>query len=258
MDQDELHGEPAAPEESSPEPEHPQVQRTIAIVLSWKRTENLPYVIRGLRRQSYVDDIMIFHNHPSDRRMDGCINVFSDHNFGCAVRHQLALLLDYDYFVFIDDDLMLSRDLAPWLVPQRDKHGERRILGLVGHTLNLANQTAPYSSGSSSVSKTPRAVDLVKGRFHMLSRGAIQAICDAGLHTRALLAEDDIRANVAVQMAFGEPGLLVPAVGVRYLPEPHGRWHRSNHLDDRDQAVQEAMELGWRPLGPRDDRITSE
>ena len=232
--------------------------KTLAIVLSWKRCENLPDVVEGLRRQSYIDDIMIFHNHPSDRRIDGCINVFSDHNFGCAVRHQLAPLLDYDYFVFTDDDLMLTEDLASRLVPVTEAHGQRSVIGLYGRKLNCENPRVAYSTGRTVRAKAIIPVDVVKGRFHVLSRAAIQALSSPGLNTPALLAEDDIRVNVAVQWVFDEPSYLVPATGVKELPAPHARWRRAHHLAARDQAVYDGLQLGWKPLGHLDDPVATE
>lgn len=199
---------------------------------------------------------MIFHNHPSNRRMDGCINIVSDHNFGCAIRHQLAPLLDYDTFVFSDDDLMLTEDLAPRLVPVIEAHGERSVLGLYGHRLSLDQPRAAYSNGERFTAREVVPVDIVKGRFHILSQAAVHAVGSPGLSTPALLAEDDIRVNIAVQWAFGEPSYLVPAVGVKELPAPHARWHRADHLAARDRAVSDGLQLGWRPLGSLDDPVT--
>ena len=240
--------------------ERPESRRdkTLAVVLSWKRPENLPQVVEGLRRQSYIDDIMIFHNHPSDRRIDGCINIVSDHNFGCAVRHQLATLLDYDCFVFTDDDLMLTQDLASRLMPVIEALGQRSVIGLFGHMLDCADPRAAYSNGKTITTDEVIPVDVVKGRFHILSRATLQAISGPGLNTPALLAEDDIRVNVAVQWAFDEPSYLVPAKGVKDLPAPHARWRRSQHFAARDRAVHDGLQLGWRPLGPLDDPIPAE
>ena len=233
-------------------------QKTLAIALSWRRPENLPKVVKGLRRQSYIDDIMIFHNHPSDRRIDGCINIVSDHNFGCAVRHQLALLMDYDTFVFTDDDLMLTEDLAPRLVPVIEAHGQQSVIGLYGHMLDIEHPRAAYSSGRTVTAEGVMPVDLVKGRFHVLSRAVLQAISGPGLNTPALLAEDDIRVNVAVQWVFDEPSYLVPAFGVKELPAPHARWRRAHHFEARDQAVYDGLQLGWRPLGSIDDPVQAD
>ncbi|MEM7587717.1 MAG: hypothetical protein AAF560_30295 [Acidobacteriota bacterium] len=232
--------------------------RALALVLSWRRPDNLPRVIEGLRRQSFIDDIMIFHNHPSDRRMEGCLNVVSDHNFGCAVRHQLAQLLDYETFVFSDDDLMLTEDLAPQLMPVIRAYGQRSVIGLFGHMLDRQRPNAAYSHGERVTTREVRPVDLVKGRFHVLSRACLQAISAPGLNTPALLAEDDIRVNVAAQWAFDEPSYLVPVRGVKDLPAPHARWRRKDHLQARDQAVYDGLQLGWRPLGPLDDPAPTE
>ena len=69
-------------------------ERIVAIVLSWKRLKNIPLVVWGLKKQSYIDDIIIFHNHPSWLKMPGCINIFSDLNLGCIIRHQIASVLE--------------------------------------------------------------------------------------------------------------------------------------------------------------------
>jgi glycosyltransferase involved in cell wall biosynthesis len=84
-----------------------------AIVLSYNRPLNMPLVIQGLESQSFIDDIIIIHNSPESPQFPKHKNIVSDINLGCAIRHSIASLLSgYDYFVFIDDDLYLNRDLS--------------------------------------------------------------------------------------------------------------------------------------------------
>lgn len=224
-------------------------KKILAIVLSHDRPQNIPHVVGGLKKQSCIDDIVIIHNYPSNIRIEGCYNIFSDINFGCMIRHQIAFMFnDYDYFVFSDDDIMLRCDISDSITKSICQFGKECVLGLFGVRVNLKNREKAYSTGRNIVSNNsdPLAVDIVKGRFHILSKEAIFALASSNLNTKLLREEDDIRASVGVQKAFGKPGYLIPVKrSVQNLFQTGGLRDRPFHLQNRDQAVCDAFDLGW-------------
>ena len=217
-----------------------------AIVLSWKREKNIPFVVEGLKKQSFIDDILIFHNSPASKKIPDCINIVSELNLGCMVRHSIADLLDYDYFVFSDDDFCLRGDLTKVILPYINSHGSESVLGFFGREL-AKDSAEPYTSGKSVTTDTFKPVDIVKGRFYIMSKRSLRALAESEFNTKCLRSEDDIRANVTCQYYFEKPSYLLPFSKeyVEELPEPHALHERSFHNEYRDTAVTDAIKFGW-------------
>ena len=223
----------------------------VAIVLSWKRERNLPRVVRGLRRQSFVDTVVVVHNQPSRMRVPDCINLYCGANLGCGIRHLVAHdLVGWDAYLFIDDDLALEEDVASVLIPAFRSRGQESAIGFFGQVLNTEAPHRAYSTGYGGRCGTLLPVDVVKGRFHVLSRQSVERLNAGSKSTPALEEEDDIRVSLALQKATGQPSYLVPAPSMSELAEPKARWRRSGHLDVRDRAVSDAKVMGWRPVAP--------
>lgn len=223
-------------------------ERIVAIVLSWKRTRNLPQVVFGLKKQSYIDDIVILHNHPSRLPIPGCTNTFLEGNQGTIIRHEIASKLSgYDFFVFSDDDLMLSDDFASEVIPAMRALGKESVLGFFGRNVEPSHSGAAYTSGKyirAAVSPVP--VDIVLGRFHIISKRGIDEIARSGLNTPALRSEDDIRANVILQRRFGKPSFVLPRKHrIIELLDSNALSHRKDHFERRNNALRDALELGW-------------
>ncbi|MFC1851370.1 hypothetical protein ACFL27_14325 [candidate division CSSED10-310 bacterium] len=222
-----------------------------AIVLSWKRTKNLPQIVFGLKKQSFIDDIFILHNHPSKLWVPGCKNIFFKKNKGCIIRHHFASTLkEYDYFVFSDDDLMLKDDFSKEVLEAIRKHGKESVLGFIGHELDLNNKDKPYTSGKYKTSKKViMPVDIVKGRFHIISKLGITVMAKSGLDTDALKSEDDLRANIALQRKFKKPSYLIPIKHeIVELQDNHALEYRSFHIKYRDRAIRDGLTLGWKSI----------
>ena len=222
-----------------------------AIVLSWKRTKNLPQIVFGLKKQTFIDDIFILHNHPSKLWVPGCKNVFYKENKGCIIRHHFAATLnEYDYFVFSDDDLMLKHDCSKEVLEAIRKYGGESVLGFFGHVLNMNNKEKPYSSGRYKISKKViMPVDIVKGRIHIISKQGINLMAKSGPDTELLKSEDDLRANIALQREYGKPSYLIPIKNeIVELQDNYALEHRGFHEKNRDRAIRDGLSLGWKRL----------
>jgi len=222
--------------------------KVCSILLSWKRPDNIPIIVDGLKKQKIVDDVIILHNHPSDIKIEGCKNIVSDINLGCIARHKIAEILDYDHFIFSDDDLCLKEDISEILEEHMRKYGSRSVLGAYGRKLNMENKEKRYSTGYETGNQFEYA-DIVKGRFHIMSRNAISILAQSKFNTEHLRSEDDIRANVSVQMHTKVPSVIMPIRGYfRDLPDQHALWKNPAHMNNRDMAIEEAIRLQWSKL----------
>ncbi|MBW3019660.1 hypothetical protein KY334_00015 [Candidatus Woesearchaeota archaeon] len=226
-------------------------KKIAAIVLSWKRPKNLPFVIYGLKKQSCIDKIIILHNHPSKRWIPRCKNIFFEENHGCIIRHKYAAEIEgFDYFLFSDDDLMLKHDVSKVILNAINLYGEESMYGFFGQKLNLKS-TKPYSQGTPINSISRDFVDIIKGRLHIISKEGIKEMTNSNLDTPALLSEDDIRANIILQMKFNKANILLPLhKNPIDLQKKHALERRKNHLLLRDEAILDGIKMGWSPIRP--------
>jgi hypothetical protein len=98
--------------------------RVALILLTWKRVAHLPASLALLAQQSDQDfAAYVLNNNPDareavDRAVAGCPRpvevVHWPHNGGVMARHELAGALkdQYDYFLFIDDDLLFTHQFV--------------------------------------------------------------------------------------------------------------------------------------------------
>lgn len=232
-------------------------RRVAAIVLSWKRPLNIPLVVRGLKRQTFIDDILVWHNHPSRFWCPGVSNFFSPKNFGCVIRHDLAAILpDYDYFVFCDDDLYLTQDASEAMNRAIDDYGPTSVIGIFGKDMNMNTPDQPYSAGQERIAGNDTLkTDIVKGRFHIVSRENIKALFEEHRSGDFNETEDDLRLNIFVQLRHQRPGILVPVYRkYKDLPQQHAVFSRKNHFEKRDQVIKDAIEEGWLPNSRKDQK----
>jgi glycosyltransferase involved in cell wall biosynthesis len=228
-----------------------------AFVLSYKREENLPAVIRGLKRQSFVDNIYIIHNHPSKRKVDGAINIFSQKNFRCIARHSIAQLAENEYVLFMDDDLELMTDLSPRFIQALETEPEA-VAGLLGNNVDPgAPARQLYWSGGKfhEGSSFQRFVDIVIGRCHLCKRKYLgESFKFIAQHDFPIdnftVIRDDVILNLAAQLQTKVPGILVPAQidrDFKNLPEPHAVWKMKSHFAIRSSIIKYFMDNGWTP-----------
>jgi glycosyltransferase involved in cell wall biosynthesis len=85
-----------------------------ACLLSWKRPENLPAIVRTLRHLEFIDEILIWNNNPDVRLefTDSNTRVLeSSENQGCYGRF-LCAAQARNPVVYVQDDDALNRDVA--------------------------------------------------------------------------------------------------------------------------------------------------
>lgn len=232
-----------------------------AFILAYKREENLPAVLEGIRRQSFVKDIYVVHNWPSVKRVDGVINIFSEKNFGCIGRHAIAQLAEAPYVLFVDDDLELKTDFSSRFIAAA-KSEPGALIGMFGCDIDPAvpPEKLYASGGEYSPSLFQRYVDVVKGRVHMCRKehllNSFQFIFAHRGKIDGLRKDDfimdDLILNLSTQLKTQTPGILIPVdIGKgEYvnLKEDYGASFMPDHHLLRSHLVRKFLELGWQPL----------
>lgn len=221
------------------------------VILSYRRPrEQVQRVLACCMQQAHPPaGAIVFHNAPSCRTIDGALNVIADRNLGCSSRHAAALLLPYQYYAFIDDDVLVrGRDVLGNLVHAvSDPFVEPHLVGIVGR--DLAGPIAPYSAGREHRGE-PRSVDVVKGWLHAATRKAVLAACALRESiSEATAMEDDLCLSASATVGMQrKPMIIATKTGdFEHIRDDLGNERRQDHYARRDAAVHELRNrIGWR------------
>jgi len=229
-----------------------------AFILGYKRDKNIPKVVRGLRKQSFVKDIYVFHNFPSKLKIKNVINIYSDKNFGCIARHGLAILSDSEYALFVDDDLELKTDFSMRFI-KAIKKNPYSIIGLFGVNISQQeNMKNIYRNGEHYKNYSfQRYVDIIKGRVHLTHKqnilNSFNFIINNKLKIDGLRKNDfimdDLILNLATQIRTKHPSILIPCKEseMRELSAEHGAETLKNHYRNRSLLTKKFLNIGWIP-----------
>lgn len=223
-----------------------------AVLLSYDRLDTLQQVVAGLKKQSCLRDIYIWHNHPSNLKMEGVINIYSEKNFKCRARHAFALNLDAEYILFMDDDIVIPEDYSRYILDGIKKYGDYAVLGPQGVLVDLkkAKKTGLYYDwgGGYDFIKKPVFVDIVKGRFHIVKRQYIiytflfEFEINSPLEER--ITSDDIFINLSIQCSINKPSVVISLPAFEEL-NSGGLYQREDHLKMRSDLVKRFIDFGW-------------
>ena len=177
-----------------------------AVVLSWKRPDNLDKIIKSLKDQKVIDTIYVWHNYPSQKKVEGAINIYSEKNFDTYIRHIFAMALDSDYILFQDDDLILDGDNSDVILSYIRKYGKRAaVMGPFGKK---------YSKKQGSV--------VILGRMHIVKRAyLIYPILfeKEYKYKRDKTIGDDIFLNLSIQHFTQSKSIIMKELKTKNLPE---------------------------------------
>jgi hypothetical protein len=138
-----------------------------AIILNYRRPDNIPNLINSIRMQNCKIDIALWNNGDW-QQFDADLQINSTKNLFCLPRWYVAGMMDSDYVFFIDDDLMLvDNNVITTCVEEEKKHN--CIIGYQG--VQLAASPPFYTNGNHYKNETTdTCVDVVKGRFMFMKR----------------------------------------------------------------------------------------
>ena len=146
------------------------MQKVGVFLLSFMRPDTTPRVVDSVLHQTIKPTaVYIFNNNPKiQTNYAGCININSQENFYCIIRHAIALTREVDYCLFVDDDVVLKPKVIENFLNYIKKYPEA-ILGYYGR--NVIRSEALYSLDKSNwfVNKE-KEVDLIMGMIHFCKR----------------------------------------------------------------------------------------
>lgn len=225
--------------------------RIVAVVLNYERAVNVPIVVESLQGGKIVPgEIIVIDNDPeSDLQVEGVTLMRCGRNFGCSIRHALALVTDATHCLFVDDDLALGlntlRDFVNWHARLPEA-----ILGHFGMVVDHHRAEKPYSGGRRLPEPTdkPREVDVVLGRVHFCRVDKLaQAFTLLGKMTDYPHRQcDDILLSLANRL-YGHKNYIVPTDSLsttHNLPEfDIGLSREKGHYDLRNRATRLLLDL---------------
>ena len=197
-----------------------------AILLSWKRAQNLPAIIAELSRIPEIREILVWNNDP-ERTLDlpGVNVVNAPANFRRLARYCLVPLAKHDHIWFQDDDLLVSAEQFHELL-RHYQNDRARIVGCRGHNIRDGKYVYEDAYGE---------VDVVLGQTMMFHRGMLAAAF-AALGELPPPTHDDI----AFSLSCGRKHLAVNVEPLRDLgmSDDVALHRRPQHTATRQAAVE--------------------
>jgi len=232
--------------------------KATAVVLAYKREKDLDKVIEGIKKQSFVDKIYIFHNAPSTKKVDGAINIISEENFGCYARHVFSLMLKDDYFLYVDDDTYLTRDMTEEFSKAVDI-SPNSIIGIFG--ANFSHNGNYKDSKFIRFSGFYRFVDMIIGRVHLANKKSLISSIDfvtknhskiQGLEKDTFI-HDDLILNVTNQISGNPPSLLIPSKedDIQNLDSRFGSSLNKTHYQVRTLLLKQFFKNGFQTISEK-------
>ncbi len=205
--------------------------RVTAILLSYKRPENIPIILDSLRVQTEKPDIMLINNG-GFQTFGVKKTVHIPWNAGAWIRHPFAVCTQTPFVMFLDDDLIpTDPDFVRDMMYICDLHRDG-ITGIFGKCLG----PEPYY-----YSKAPDAtewVHIVKGRCMMLGRSLFERVTFGNITRPITVAHEDVYLSLEIgrgeRAHWVDPGLQGR---IENLPEPFAESKRPQHYPERDAMV---------------------
>jgi hypothetical protein len=235
-----------------------------AVIINWKRPENVAQIVEALERQSVPCTITICDCHPEPRfALPDRTRLHADriyhwhHNTGPYSRFVPLASYDHEFTLFLDDDMLPGDHCARHFL---DCAGVIRRFGVLGQ---LGRIVAP--SGEYLPRHVPRGdgfveVDIVIRGYFVRTRH-LPLVADLRWrmnHVSGPLPVDDLLLCVAMGQLAGLPCYLTPAdadpetrMNRRELPQPYSLSGQPDHLKIRTTFLRDAQSIGWVPLQAR-------
>jgi len=171
-----------------------KVSQVTAVLLNYKRPENMGALVESLRSQTEPVSILLVDNSGQMEPWDVDRTVYVPWNAGCYARTIFALYADTKWVIMLDDDLM-PNDTRFVEDALRIAEQHRFITGAFGCRLS---KTPPHYMGRPNIDSTGPS-PIVKGRFMVYRRALLDYITLGGFmqYKRYRIRCDDIYLNLS-------------------------------------------------------------
>lgn len=216
-------------------------------LLSFKRPDTTPKVVKAIQNQTVKPhSIYLFNNNPEIQvKYPGVININSEENFRCIIRHAIALTrVDIDYCLFVDDDVVLKPEAIANFLKYSEKYPEA-ILGYYGR--DIIPERYYSLARTNFFTGKEREVDLVLGMVHFCKRVKLTNSFILKKEIPDLpLTEDDIILSLGNKFIDKQKNYVIPYT-VKSAPISLGSMHkglssRKEHGSLRVDAVKRITE----------------
>lgn len=209
-----------------------------AVLLNWKRPQNLPRLVSRLHEQSERPEVWVVNNAPELQAFGADRVAHIPWNAGVSIRVLMAVYVETPWVLFVDDDLMPGD--AGWLADALVIAGRHDsvITGCWGRLLDLA---PPHYRRDAM-----GHVDIIKGRVMLFRRDLL-----ANVRLPAVPADLDVRFCEDIHLSL-ELGLCNPVhwadQGLQNrmveLEDNDALCHRADHAHERERFCEWYLE--WR------------
>ena len=155
--------------------------KVTALLLNWKRQENIVKVIQSIRDQSIDIDIWLWNNNIEDKTSyDVDIQINSSNNFKCWPRWLVGSMVDEGFIFTLDDDIMFNKtDVIENCLKTYETIGTNKGLPIIGYSGVVLNKEKDYWE-SKHINKpyddTDIIVDVIKGRFMFMDNKILKNV----------------------------------------------------------------------------------
>ena len=180
-------------------------------ILSYKRPDTIQKVVDSALHQTHKADVVyVFNNNPDITvNFGGCININSQENFRCIMRHAVALgKYQIDCWLFIDDDVVMKPGAIENFLKYHEKYPEA-ILGYYGR--NIPKGGLYSLDGSNWFTRVEKEVDLVMGMIHFCHRNKLANTFQLKkLNPDMPMTEDDIILSLSNRFLDKAKNYVIP------------------------------------------------
>lgn len=169
--------------------------KATALLLNWKRPDNLVKIINSLKSQSVSVEIFLWNNNIEDNnKYNVDLQINSDKNLMCLPRWFMGTYASSEYIFSLDDDLIFNDSNVVEDCVNFVKENDVAI----GKTGVILNNERDYWKSKHVLNPDPHkniSVDIIKGQFLMCSKKHISKISLNSLnnvHFTNPRIEDDI------------------------------------------------------------------
>ena len=229
-----------------------------AVVLNWKRPENIGLIISALRKFSQCNEIIIWNNNgtaPIECEQATVIN--AGKNFGCDARYAIGMMASNEHILFQDDDLIV--DAVHLQAMYESLQAEPNIIhGLFGRR--------PKANGSYAdfVDCQDARVPVIAGRISMFRRDYLPMFFQAAMNpTIRAVREEALKLGLSTTAGDDILMSFLPLWTCDSFNRVHPFPYRNlatrrgalcdhpQHIASRDKVFQLLQTLSWQEILPK-------